>query len=248
MSDPPIAEPDSRRRLLSAMRPRATRAQFLAAVLCAVLGFALVVQVRQTQEQGLATLRQSDLVRILDDVTTRSARLEAEAQRLQAQRDTLRSGTDSAAAAEQAARERLEVLGILAGTAPAAGPGIELVVADPDRQVNAVVLLDTLQELRDAGAEAVQIGTVRVVASTAFVDSDAAILVDGVVVAAPFRVLAIGDPQTLASALEIPGGVLEVLRQRNAEGTVRQSLSVAIDALRTVEAPEYARPAPAPSP
>jgi uncharacterized protein YlxW (UPF0749 family) len=105
------------------MRPRVTRAQLLAGLLCAVLGFALVVQARQTQTQGLASLRQSDLLGILDNISERSARLDDEARRLQDTRDRLESGAGRSAAAEQAARERLEVLGILAGTAPPAGPG-----------------------------------------------------------------------------------------------------------------------------
>ncbi|MGZ4604272.1 MAG: hypothetical protein ACXV0U_11835, partial [Kineosporiaceae bacterium] len=66
----------ARGRLRRAMRPRATRAQLLAGALCALLGFALVVQARQTQVQGLDSLRQADLVRVLDNVTNAEARAE----------------------------------------------------------------------------------------------------------------------------------------------------------------------------
>ena len=45
-----------------------------------------------------------------------------------------------------------------------------LTINDPDNKVTAALLLDALQELRDAGAEAVQIGDVRVVADTWFAD------------------------------------------------------------------------------
>jgi len=51
------------------MKPRATRGQLLGGLLCMVLGFALVVQARSTQEQGLSSLRQADLVRILAGLT-----------------------------------------------------------------------------------------------------------------------------------------------------------------------------------
>ena len=210
--NPPPPEQGARARLLGAMRPRITRAQLLAGLLCAVLGFALVVQARQTQTQGLASLRQSDLLGILDNISERSARLDDEARRLQDTRDRLESGAGRSAAAEQAARERLEVLGILAGTAPASGPGIVLRIDDPQGQVTASVLLDTLQELRDAGAEALQINSVRVVASTAFVDGTGGVKVDGTLLQPPYTFVVIGDPQTLTAALQIPGGVLEVLR------------------------------------
>jgi uncharacterized protein YlxW (UPF0749 family) len=242
-----------RARLRSALHPRATRAQAVAALLCGVLGFAAAVQVRSTQDAGLSGLRQTDLVRILDDVSERGARLQTEARELQETRDRV-AGNDSVAALDEA-RDRARVLGILAGTVPARGPGIELTITDAEGQVGSDVLLDTLQELRDAGAEAIEISSVdgpavRVVASTAFVDagqpgSGAGVEVDGTVLAPPYRFLVIGDPGTLETALDIPGGVLEVLDQRGAQGVVTQERSVDITSLRVTPSPRYARPADA---
>ncbi len=239
----------ARRRLRRAMRPRASRGQLLAGLLCAVLGFALVTQVRQTQEEGIASLRSSDLVRILTGLTDQSQRLEAEARSLETTREELTTGSGTSAAAEQAARERLEVLGVLTGTSPATGPGIELRIDDPDGAVTAPVLLDTLQELRDAGAEAVQLGGVRVVAQTAIVDGVDGVLVGGTVVRPPYLWKVIGDPQTLSAALDIPGGVLEVISaQQGARGTVTRPGTVTIEALRPLPDTQYARPAPASTP
>jgi uncharacterized protein YlxW (UPF0749 family) len=211
-----------------------------------VLGFAVVVQVRQNQSQGLASLRQNELVALLDRVSANSAALDQEAKKLQADRDRLTSGAAGSAVAEQAARERLEVLAILAGTAPATGPGILLQITDPDRKVTAAVLLDALQELRDAGAEAVQIADVRVVASTSFVDTSDGVQVDQQLLDPPYAFLAIGHPQTLSAALAIPGGVLDVLRQQQAEGVVSNRPTVTVDALHPVTSPQYARPAASP--
>ena len=59
-------------RLRLMARPRATRANAFAALLAVVLGFAVATQVRSTQSQGLESLRQTDLVGILDDVTQQS--------------------------------------------------------------------------------------------------------------------------------------------------------------------------------
>ena len=116
--------------------------------------------------------------------------------------------------------------------------------------MSAATVLDTVEELRDAGAEAIQIGTVRVVASTSFVDgtgsSPAGIAIDGTLLHAPYVVLAIGDPQTLQAALNIPGGVLETLQGQGADGNVTSEEQVQITALHAVSAPRYARPAPTP--
>ena len=242
-----------RARLRSAMHPRATRAQLVGALLCGVLGFAAAVQVRSTQDEGLSGLRQTDLVRILDDVSERTARLQSEARELEDARDRV-AGNDNLAALEEA-RERARVLGILAGTLPASGPGIQLTITDPDGQVGSDVLLDTLQELRDAGAEAIEVSNVggpavRVVASTSFVDvgqpgSGAGVEVDGTALQPPYRFRVVGDPGTLATALDIPGGVLEVLDQRGAQGVVTDEQLVEITSLRATPSPRYARPADA---
>ena len=237
-----------RSRLRTALRPHASRAQLIAAVLCAVLGFAAAVQVRANQDAGLTGLRQTDLVRILDDVSERSARLQAEARDLQDARDRISGGGDGPRAALEEARARSQVLGILAGTLPATGPGIELTVSAAQGEVTADVLLDALQEMRDAGAEAIEVSTVdgpavRVVASTAFVDVQDGVEVDGTVLVSPFRFQVIGDARTLAAALDIPGGVLDVLSQREAQGVVTQRETVEITSLRAAPSPRYARPA-----
>ena len=231
--------------VLQPPRWRLTRAHLLAGLLLGLLGFSLVVQAHQTQAGNLTSLSQSDLVRLLDDVNRRSDRLDVEARDLQRTSEDLRTGSDKAAAAEKAARKRLEVLGILAGTLPAEGPGITLTVNDPSGAVDAAMMLDTVQELRDAGAEAIQIGAVRVVASTSFIDdtSDAGgVAVDGVTLTAPYTFTAIGDAATLDSALDIPGGVLETLRQSEASGTVRRGVDLTVSAVRPATRPEYAVP------
>lgn len=243
-------QPDGRHRLRASLRPRATRGELIAAVLCAVLGFAVAVQVRANEDANLAGLRQADLVRILDDVSERSARLQAEARSLEDTRDRLTGGSDASRAGLEEARERARTLGILAGTVPARGPGIVFTITDQTGEVRSDTLLDTLQELRDAGAEAVEISTagraaVRVVASTHLLDSETGgVEVDGTLLESPYTFRVIGDPRTLAAALDIPGGVLDVLRQREATGTVTQEDDLVISSLRAPPTPEYARPAP----
>lgn len=233
------------RRLGRVLEPRITRAQLLGALLVAALGFALVAQLRQSDEQGLSALRQSDLVRILDDVGDRRDRLAAETSDLQAQQRQLVAGASGSQPAIEAARARLAALGVLAGTLPATGPGIEVFISDPDAALQASTVLDLVQELRDAGAEAIQIGPVRVVASTAFTDVDGAVHAGGTALRAPYTVLAIGDSQTLSTALEIPGGIVASLPD-GARATVASREEVRVTALHAVEAPQYARPAASP--
>ena len=234
--------------------PRRRRADVVVGVLVAVLGFAVVVQVRSTRSAGpLAAAREGDLVQILDDLSNRSDRLRQEVATLTATRERLTSGSGASEAALAEARRRTQLLGVLAGTTPASGPGLTVTVTDPRGRVGADVLLDALEELRDAGAEAVQLeGTptggpaaVRVVASTSLLDAPQGVTVDAVVLRAPYRFVVVGDPATLSAALAIPGGVVDTVQQQGGTAVVERSESLRVGALRPLSAPRYARPVPA---
>jgi uncharacterized protein YlxW (UPF0749 family) len=244
----PPPTPSAWKRLRLAARPRTTKANALAALLAILLGFAVATQVRQNQSLGLESLRQSDLVTILDNATLLSSRLDQNARDLQATRDQLVSGSTSGAAAVKAAQERLDALGILAGTARAHGPGIRMTIADPRAKVTAPVLLDAIQELRDAGAEAIQVNNVRIVASSHFDQGASGIEIDGRSVLPPYTLTAIGDPATIDSAMEIPGGLAENVRQLGATISIAQEQELTVGALHPLSQPRYARPVPPSAP
>lgn len=235
-------------RLFRAGSPRATRANVLGMVLAGALGFAIIAQVRQTSIEGLENLREDELVRIFAGVDQDGDRLAEEIRGLQSSLELLKSRSTNEAEAQRAAQERLDALGILAGTAPATGPGIVLTITDPDGKVDAPTILDTVQELRDAGAEAIQVGDVRVVANTWFSDTDGGLSVSGTEVGAPYVIRAIGDANTLAGAMEIPGGVTATVRRLGGEADVRIDDEVEVDALLSLTPPQYAQPVPTATP
>jgi len=223
----------------------ATRGQVLIGVILAILGFALVTQLRTAQQSPrFASARQEDLVRILDDLTARGERLRAEIQELERTRERLTGGAGQDAAALAESRRRQDVLRILAGTVAAAGPGVVVTIEDPEHAVTSDVLLDTMQELRDAGAEALQVNDVRLTAASWFSDSGATVVADGKPLRAPYVFTAIGDPHTLADAMAIPGGVVDSVTGRSGASTeVVERSRVVVSALRALSAPRYARAA-----
>ncbi|MFD9790189.1 DUF881 domain-containing protein [Streptomyces sp. NPDC059070] len=232
-----------RQRLVAGLwPPRVTRAQLIVALLLFVLGLGLAIQVRSNSDNSaLRGARQEDLVRILDELDSRTKRLEDEKQRLEGQRTELETSSNQAAEARKQTLEKERQLGILAGTVAAQGPGITLTITDSKKAVEADKLLDTIQELRAAGAEAIQINDVRVVANTYFSDADGGIEVDGQKVTAPYRFKVIGKPQDLEPALNIPGGVVQTLEKEQATATVVRSEKIVVDALRPAKRPDYAR-------
>ncbi|WP_330341268.1 DUF881 domain-containing protein [Streptomyces sp. NBC_00557] len=223
--------------------PRFTRAQLIVAVLLFGLGFGLAVQVASNSDtdSALRGARQEDLVRILDELDSRTQRLEDERQGLEKQRQELQSSSDRAAEARRQTAEKERQLGILAGTVAAQGPGITMTIEDTKGTVKADMLLDAIQELRAAGAEAIQVNGVRVVANTYFTDSGNGVGVDGNKINAPYRFKVIGKPQDLEPALNIPGGVVQTLEKEQATVTVQQSGKIVVDALRQAKRPDYAR-------
>ncbi|MFI1725656.1 DUF881 domain-containing protein [Streptomyces sp. NPDC020489] len=223
--------------------PRVTRAQLIVAVLLFGLGFGLAVQVASNSDgdSALRGARQEDLVRILDELDDRTQRLEDEKAGLEKQRDELENSSDQAEEARKQTLEKERQLGILAGTVAAQGPGITMTIDDTKGTVEADMLLDAIQELRAAGAEAIQVNGVRVVASTYLTDSDKSVSVDGNKINAPYRFQVIGKPQDLEPALNIPGGVVQTLEKEQATVTVERSAKIVVDALRAAKQPDYAR-------
>ena len=220
-------------------------ASIVGAILFALLGWLFISGVlAYGGDDALANARPADLVQILDSLESENLRLDQEHRRLQAELAALTSGESAAALAQ--AQDRLESLEVLAGTTAVRGPGIRIGIRDPDGGIEAADLLDAVQELRDAGAESIQVNGQRVVVNTWFADEDnsdgVGVLVSGTLVTSPYNILAIGDSETLATAMQIPGGVADSARTAGASISIDQRDSVDITATVPLSVPEYAEP------
>lgn len=218
-------------RVRSALSLRSWRPQLLAGVLCALLGFAIVAQVQHTDESGLSELSETELIRVLDDVDDRNERLEAEAAQLARDEEELLSGSDQREAAREQAADRAEALSVLAGTVPVTGPGVEITITGSEGVVTAGNLVTFVHELRDAGAEAIEFGDTRVVVDTYFAEDDGGLLINGDRLPLPLMITAIGEPETMATAMRIPGGVADTIDQRGGDLTVETRAQVDIDSV-----------------
>ena len=99
--------------------------------------------------------------------------------------------------------------------------------------MTAGILLDAIQELRGAGAEAIQVDGVRIVVSS-YVDGDPGeLVVDGVPISAPYDIRVIGPSDDLDVALNVSGGVVADVARFGGTTRVVQSEDVAVDAIRS---------------
>lgn len=218
-------------------------ANALIGVLLAALGFAIAVQIRSvSSSDALSGARPDDLVRILDDQNSRQDRLQQQINQLQDTLRKLNASNDSDSAARDAAKRKADALGVLTGTLPATGPGVVLTITDPQGALKAESLLDVIEELRGAGAEAIQFGPVRVTTSSAFVDTDTGVQLDGVAIKAPYKVLAIGPAQTMARALTITDGVSDTVKEAGGTAGIDQQGKVDITVVRPLPNGKYATP------
>jgi uncharacterized protein YlxW (UPF0749 family) len=117
---------------------------------------------------------------------------------------------------------QLEAARMMAGVVPVEGPGVVVTMQDSqnaassDDVTNYIVheqdVRLVVNELRAAGAEAISINGQRLVSNSSIRCVGPTIIVNGIKSAAPFVITAIGDPNTLESALNLPGGVLQSLQ------------------------------------
>lgn len=217
----------------------------LVLVVTAVIGFLLVSRLRGEERftQRLEAESEEDLARILAGLTTEADSLREEVSGLRLQLAELQASSRSDEAADRTAEQQLQALEVLAGTVPVTGTGVAVRILDPEDSITYDTLIDVVQELRDAGAEAVAVNNRRVGANSAFGEDDGVVVLDGAPLAAPYHVTAIGQPATLEGGLEIPGGALDTLHAlKGVDVTVQRLPKVDVPALAKAPAFRVARP------
>lgn len=247
MPDPETPAPDPAPEPKPAPAPgdrTPVRNQVVVAVLLALLGFGAVTQVRVNEtDDTYSGLRQQDLIDVLSALAVTRQRTEEEISRLEEVRDELSDDTSRRRAALAEAQDQLDDLAVLAGLVPATGPGIRITITEVDGTVSLPSLLDTVQELRASGAEAIQVnGSVRVVAQSSFTEVEGGFLIDGELVSGPYVVDVIGEPSTLSGAIDFPLGPKQQLEEDGAEVLVEELTSIDIEAVREPQQDEFAVP------
>ena len=226
---------------------RPSRAQLAWGIALCLVALAVVIQVQSTQSRDrYATMRGDDLVQLLDGLTQESERLTGEVIELERTLEALRSGADADEIARQEAQRRADGLAILAGTVAAVGPGVRLTISAPEGNITADLMLDAIQELRDAGAEVIEVNdSIRLVAQSWVTESPQGLLIDDQLVELPIVIEAIGDSHSLAEGARFRGGLVSQVESQKVAGSVaiEELPEVEITSLHQPRAPRYAQPA-----
>ena len=150
-------------------------------------------------------------------------KLAAEVSKLQAENTKLQNGIADSSKSSKVLNDGLQQTKLFAGLTDVEGPGITITMRDSekedippmDRIIHDGDVIKVVNELWSSGAEAVEVNGHRVVGSTSFRCVGPVIHVDGVPIASPVMVRAIGDAVTLVGAMQLPGGILDELNQQD---------------------------------
>jgi uncharacterized protein YlxW (UPF0749 family) len=192
---------------------RDLRSQLTVAAVAAILGLLIVVQLHgQTGGSELQSKSAQELTSIITSQNTENDRLRAEVTTLQNQLAELQADRSNGATSVDQIESELGRIRAWAGLDPIAGRGVAITI---NGDINAAAVDDLLNELRNAGAEAIAIDDIRVIPMTSVGGVPGSLDVEGFLLRDPFTVRAIGRPETLVGSLTRVGGIIAQLSATN---------------------------------
>ena len=195
-----------------------TRSQLALAAVFLVLGLLVVVQLRaQAGSAGLAQLSSQDLTVLVANLNARNDQLRREVSSLEAELAALNQNRARGEESVDELRADLRRVRAYAGLDPVGGPGVTIAINGP---IDGFGVEELINELRNAGAEAIGAGDVRIVTGVVVIGAPGAASIDGVRLGDVFELRAIGAPDKLTGSLTRSGGVIAQLAATEPEVTV----------------------------
>jgi uncharacterized protein YlxW (UPF0749 family) len=186
-----------------------TRSQLAVTLVAFVLGLLVVAQLRsQATAPALAGVSAQDLTILIANLNTRNERDRAEIEALEGELAQLRSDRSRGQTSIEQLRGDLQRIRAFAGLEPVVGQGVSVTV---NGRISGQGVQALVNELWNAGAEAVAIGEVRVVPGTVVAGPPGGLSIEGSELGDPFEVRAIGAQQTLTGSLTRIGGIIAQL-------------------------------------
>lgn len=198
---------------IGAMKSRS--AQLLLTIVCFVLGLLLVAQFRTQRMAGgyILSASSADQLIIISSLVENNARLREEMEALEGQLDEYQQTTGRAVL--EGLVEELNKVRIINGLVEVSGAGVEVSI---DGSIGVLDLQDLINELRNAGAEALAVNGERLTLYSVIASpEDGVMTINGTQFSRPYVLQAIGDPETMETALLRSGGLIATL-EHNYEG------------------------------
>jgi uncharacterized protein YlxW (UPF0749 family) len=185
------------------------RNQLTISAVALVLGLLVVVQVRaQAGNAGFAQLSTQDLTVLVANLNARNDQLRREVSTLEDELAALNQNRSRGEESLDELRADLRRVRAYAGLDPVGGPGVTISISGP---IDGSGVEELINELRNAGAEAVGVGEVRIVNGVVVTGAPGAASIAGARLGPVFQLSAIGAPDKLTGSLTRSGGVIAQL-------------------------------------
>lgn len=188
-------------------------------ILCLILTFAITVQLRVSS----LSESESSQTKITDKLKDEIFRLNDEnvklAEKFQNTTSELDDARNQAAQNDSSSKDTSELIKkytIVSGKTDVTGQGIIIKYKPSDNEAKADMvkdLRDIVNEIKNAGAEAIEINNQRIVGTTAIEMVKNKIEINDTEVSGNFIIKAIGDSNLMYSGLIRPGGTIENIRE-----------------------------------
>ncbi len=205
---------------------RARREHLAIGLVLAVLGVLVVGQLRgQSGSDALAELSAQELTVLVANLNDQNERLRDEVATIERQKESLTTTKGRGDSALDQLRADLGRIRGWSGVTGLVGPGISVAVRGP---IGGDGVEDLLNEIRNAGAEAIVIGSVRLVPGIVVTGEAGAVTLGDTPLGVAFEIRAIGSPQILTGTLTRSGGIIAQL------GTAYPDANISVTPLEEV--------------
>lgn len=213
-------------------------------IVCLLLTTAIIVQVKTIKHSGIETnatfsedsLR-DEVLRWKEKSDNASEELSKVEKELEKQRTKATQNDENSKSNE----EEIKVSNAVLGLSDVTGEGVEITLQDNQDVttetatndisyyvVHDIDILNVVNELKNAGAEAISINGERIINTTSITCAGNVAQINGEKVGAPFIIRAIGDSETLYEALNRPGGYIELLNDSGIVSNIKKSNNISI--------------------
>lgn len=180
----------------------------IAAVMC-ILGLLVVIQLRsQSLGSGLEALSAQELTQLVANLNTRNDQLRVEIATTERELTDLQGARARGESSVDQLRTDLGRVRTWSGLDAVNGSGVRVTVTGA---ISGAGVEDLLNELRNAGAEALSVEDVRVVAGSVVAGDPGALSIENTALDDPFEISALGNSASLTGSLTRSGGIVAQL-------------------------------------
>ncbi len=222
-------------------------------VICIIIGLMIVTQYKSVSQLGgfVSTTRAQELAGQLNELRKEKDALSKKVVELQNEINEFEDQVVHDSKIVENLRKNTQLAQMSAGLLEVKGPGIIITLdytpLEEDMGFDPFLiypeyLLLLLNELNSSGAEAIAINEQRIISTSEIRLAGNHIVINGEKFSRPFVFKVIGDAKTLQSAIELRGGIVELLNSNYIQVTIKSEDEIIIPSYKSIIDFNYARP------